>query len=442
VKIPAIHLKLPKAPPKARLVAIIAMTGLVMASGWSVLSDFPMNGNPFTWLKAKELYLDGIEMRKRFMLPGALQKLEAAVQKYPNDSSFQYALGEAEERLERYQDAEAHFQQAVKINPKNVDAWLHMASVYYQLKKPDESEKATRQALQVQPDNAEAQCQLASLLALSNKKDEADKLFLSSQHAPHPSARFYFLTARYLQGQNQNSEALKAYAKAVKMDRDSPEFAESYGMFLLNMGNAREAVRWLRSACQINPNNADCWEALGLALFAQNANYDAAIAMHEAVKRAPENAVYVKRFGVLLFKEQRYQLAEEQFRKLISRGSEDMSVWNLYMKSAEQITNFGDMKKQLSDVADKGNDRTKSFAYTFLGDVHFMQGNEEAAYGAYRKAAALDPNDELKKYLQDRFADEKKKKEERARMMRNAPKDILKKVDPLTRKELQKYLKP
>src|SRR5205085_1430367 len=116
VKLAIPQVKLPKAPPKARALAIVVMTVLVLGSIFSVWSDFPFNGNPVTWLRAKEMYLDGMEMRKRFMLPGALQKFEKAVEKYPQDPHFQFSLAEALERQERYKEAEDHFQQAVKVN--------------------------------------------------------------------------------------------------------------------------------------------------------------------------------------------------------------------------------------------------------------------------------------------------------------------------------------
>jgi tetratricopeptide (TPR) repeat protein len=424
---------------------LVIMGLLLLAFVFSTWSDFPFNGNPMQWISAKETYMDANEQRHRYLLNGAVKNFQKAVKTYPKDANFQYGLAEALEQLERHDEAEEHFQEAVRLNPKFTEAWLHLGNVQYQQKKTAEAESSTKQALTVSPDDAEALCQMATLLNAAGKSDEAAKLFDRAKRGEHTSARYWFLAARYEQLLGHDEQALADYKKAATMDRGAPEYAESYGMMLVQAKKPKEAVYWLQQAVKLNDESADGWELLGLGMYLAGDLDHAEGALLAAANRAPDNVLYKKRYAVLLHERQHYKLAEEAFRKMIDKGTEDLSVWNLYMDCLQHDT-FGQARTKFEQIFSAGNNRTKALALTYIADLQRIQGGGNESYTTYEKALAYDPPDEIKVYLQARLA-ERTKQDDVARSLKKVPPDVLKQlkghVDPLVLKKLEEMnLKP
>jgi tetratricopeptide (TPR) repeat protein len=437
--------QLPKAPPKARFAMVAIMALLLVSFIFSTWSDFPFNGNPLQWITAKETYMDALEQRHRYLLSGAAKNFQKAVKIYPKDANFQYGLAEVLEQRELYDEAEEHFQEAVRLRPNFTEAWLHLANVQYQQKKTAEAENSTKQALKVSPDDAEAQCQMATLLNAAGKTEEAVKLFDRAKRGEHASARYWFLAARYEQSLGHDDQALADYKKAAAMDRGAPEYAESYGMMLVHVKKPKEAVYWLQSAVKLNDDNADAWELLGLGLYLAGDLDHAEGALLAASNRAPDNLLYKKRYAVLLHERQHYKIAEQVFRKMIDKGTDDLSVWNMYMDCL-QHDSFGEARGKFEQILAAGNQRTKALALTYIADLQRIQGGGNESYDTYEKALSFDPPDEIKVYLQARLA-ERTKQRDIAQSLKKVPPDVLKQlkdhVDPLVLKKLEEMnLKP
>src|SRR4051794_14362139 len=112
MKLPKVAVSIPHVSGRVQLALAGLMLIAITCSTAMQAAQFPWNGNPFEWFKAKGLEAQGAEQRKNYHLENARRYFQQAVNVYAHDASFQFALGETEARLHNYLQAEKAFRAA------------------------------------------------------------------------------------------------------------------------------------------------------------------------------------------------------------------------------------------------------------------------------------------------------------------------------------------
>src|ERR1700730_11235378 len=86
----------------------------------------------------------------------AVPQLLKAVELLPAQSRPRILLGIAQERTGDLPGAADSFEGAVRLDPRDTEAALHLAKLYLNLKRPADAEKRFRGVLELQPNSSTA----------------------------------------------------------------------------------------------------------------------------------------------------------------------------------------------------------------------------------------------------------------------------------------------
>ena len=156
-------------------------------------------------------------------------------------------LGDVLLRRGRTDEAFAHFQRAVQLNPNYEEGHYNLGTALLEKGRVDEAIVEFQQALAIRADYAQARNNLGKALLKKGRIDEAGALF----------------------------------ARALALQPDFAEAHTNLGNVLLQQGEVDEAIGHLQRALEIEPANAEAHNNLGNALF-QKGRFNEAVAHYES----------------------------------------------------------------------------------------------------------------------------------------------------------------
>lgn len=219
------------------------------------------------------------------------------------------------------------FEQAIRENPKLLDAHLGIGQIYHKKGDFHAAAQAYEQAAQIAPTSFDA--------------------------------HYYLALMRQLQG--QFDLAVKAYLYALAINPSNYQANQDLASCYLQMGRPAEAVPYARRATELKPREQSAWANLGAAYSLMNlydkavrayreanelgdlqepivlglaeshnrlGNFDRAIAVLEvALKKFPSNLSH-ERMGYALFKKRQYAQALQHFRAALLFDPNDAAALN------------------------------------------------------------------------------------------------------------------
>jgi serine/threonine protein kinase/Tfp pilus assembly protein PilF len=172
----------------------------------------------------------------------------------PNDAALRLKLAETVNAQKRYNDAIPEYEQATRLDEKNLDALLALASLYAIKGRDAESEATLRRAVKLAPTDADAHNSLAWVLQRNPEKldeamDEIERALKIRRDPDFLDTKAYILLAR-----NSLDEALKTEQRALALGNNKdPMFRAGVAVILYRMGRADEATASYREIRQANP---------------------------------------------------------------------------------------------------------------------------------------------------------------------------------------------
>jgi Flp pilus assembly protein TadD len=152
----------------------------------------------------------------------------------PPNVAIESALGYALQRSGQLEEAAAHYEKALHINPDDHMSLLYMGVCRFYQGRVPEAIRYARATIGLQPRVAKAHDLLGMSLAM----------------------------------QNQNEAGLDEMQRAVKLAPGDAEIRNDLGTVLVRLGRIPEAIAEFREALRLNPNSAPAHANLGAALLA------------------------------------------------------------------------------------------------------------------------------------------------------------------------------
>jgi len=183
-----------------------------------------------------------------------------------------------------YADAGRYLEEAVHVDPNNLEARYHLGRVRYQENRFDDAIAAFHAVLERDPDNVRAQDNLALCM----------------------------------EGKNQMEEAASAYQKAIELDQKSISHSAQpyldYGTFLVRTSRPEEGITKLKKAAEIDPKSAPVQYQLGKAYFDLRRYPEAQQVTEEAARLAPKDSPTHYLLGRIYQRVNKQDLAEQEFK--------------------------------------------------------------------------------------------------------------------------------
>lgn len=280
------------------------------------------------YLKILELRPNSINIREKLALSyvaqddkkKAIAQIEEIVKKEPLKYKYYLMLGELyldasrgekDEKPGEGQETERQkllgkaldkFQQAVDLNPNEIEPQLNIAYIDLLLKKPDRAIAALDKAKEKFPANAKV---------------------------------FYFYGLSHSDAK-QYDKAMQAFADAISKVDDSTEglldssFYFYYGAACERAGNLETATEQFRKSIEINPENPDPYNYLGYMWADKGIQLNEALDfIRKALELEPDNGAYVDSLGWVYFKLGKYDDALKELTRAATLMKEpDPEVYN------------------------------------------------------------------------------------------------------------------
>ena len=164
--------------------------------------------------------------------------------------------------LEKFEAAIECWNQAIKINPKYIEAYNGRGNAFIKLKEFDEAIINFNQAIKINPNYFEAYNNLGDAFIKLKKFDEAIINFNHALKIKPNNEQAYHGKAYALMKSFKFDEAITNFKHALKIN---PNYANAYnnmGSVLYELGQWEEAINCYTKTLEINPNHKDAHENL------------------------------------------------------------------------------------------------------------------------------------------------------------------------------------
>jgi tetratricopeptide (TPR) repeat protein len=252
---------------------------------------------PYYWMRL------GQELQRAGRFQEAVEAMEAAVEREPDDSNYHAALASIllsqlseQGGLARARDAAL---EALRLDRANTWAWTILASVERQAGNPEVAVRAAERSVELEPNHAWTHLGLAESLAAMGRTAEAlESLERAALLDLEPSARAAL--ARNLLDCGKAERARQEALTAIEEERESKVSWIVLAHAESALGQWEPAVRAWREAVRLDPDNSSARVQLARALAKSGLPKEALEALQAARERARDDPARLREVAVVL----------------------------------------------------------------------------------------------------------------------------------------------
>ncbi len=286
---------------------------------------------------AYEYYLQGKGLLLNYDKP---ENVEQAIQQFQmairEDSLYALAfagLGEAFWRRYEYRkdpkmaaEAVQYCQRALELDSYLTEVHLTLGIIYRGTGKYDLSVQEFEQVLKSEPYNSDAYRELASTYARKGDNSRVEKMYLKAIELHRNYWATYYDLGRFYYRGGDYQKAAQQFSRVTEMAPSNFKAFRNLGVVYLLMGNIKDARKMLEESIRIHPNYG-AYSNLGTILFMQQ-EYAQAARMYE--KALEENDRFYALWGNLascyeLIPDESYK-ATPTYQRAIKLAAEQLSV--------------------------------------------------------------------------------------------------------------------
>jgi tetratricopeptide (TPR) repeat protein len=176
--------------------------------------------------------------------------VDATAPNYRGQSNLAMALEDAG----RVSDAIPHYAEALRINPRFVDAYDNLGLALASQGRTSEAIAVDTQVLRLKPTDADAHNNLGTILAEQGRSADAVAHFSEAVHLRPQFSEAHNNLANALAAQGKMNEAIGEYTEALRLRPDFADAHNGLGGALVAQGRIAEAVPHFEAAVRLDPN--------------------------------------------------------------------------------------------------------------------------------------------------------------------------------------------
>jgi Flp pilus assembly protein TadD len=232
---------------------------------------------------ANELIREGIRLLHERDYEGSVAQYRKLLELDIESFEIHLNLARGLLALERYGEAEPHFQEATRRLPSQREAWEGLSQSRSSQGDLVGALAAVKEAQARIPDDAGLHQREGAILLRAGRPDDARK----------------------------------SYETAVALAPKDALLRARYGELLRDLGQVEESIQRLREATEIDPEGAAYWNSLGMTLGGNARFPEAEAAFRKAVELESENPRYAFNLGLILMRQSRPAEARRFFEKAL-----------------------------------------------------------------------------------------------------------------------------
>jgi tetratricopeptide (TPR) repeat protein len=196
--------------------------------------------------------------------------------------------GNALRNLGRIEEAIASYDQALKIKPDDPDAWVNRGNALRNLGRIEEALASYDQALEIKPDYPEAWYNRGNALGNLGRIEEALASYDQALEIKPDYPEAWYNRGNALRNLGRIEEAIASYDSTLKSKPDDHQAWGNRGNALFNLGRLEEAIASYDQALKIKPDDHEAWNNRGIALRNLGRLEEAITSYENALKFKPD----------------------------------------------------------------------------------------------------------------------------------------------------------
>jgi protein O-mannosyl-transferase len=225
-------------------------------------------------------------------------------------------------------DALAHVEEALRLDPDIAEAHSVMGDVWQRKGRPEEAAGEYARALSINPSLAGAGTRLAGALALSGRYGEAAARYRVLLSEQEDSAGLRVGLGNALQHLGRAAEAAAAYEEALRLRPDDADAHYGLGVVLQRAGRLDEALAHYERALPVMAASAELENNLGSLLDQMGRPGEAEPHFRQALRVDPRSPDAHFNLANLLLNAGRADEAATQYREVVALNSHDAEAHN------------------------------------------------------------------------------------------------------------------
>ncbi|MBI4789628.1 MAG: protein kinase [Chloroflexi bacterium] len=162
---------------------------------------------------------------------------------HPQDPQAHLQFADALAKRKQYPEAYAEYDQAIKLDPKLAEPYLHAGALAESAEDLDRALKYYQSGWRVLNDNQDLLLSQADVLLKQKKYDDARLIIEKTLRLDANSAQAMWRMGEYYRLQGKVADALREYSRAIVIDPNLPEAHFGLGMLAMQRGANDEAKR-------------------------------------------------------------------------------------------------------------------------------------------------------------------------------------------------------
>lgn len=274
----------------------------------------------------------------------------------------------------------AEFNKAIKINPRDADAYYNRGIAYYYKGQYDQAISDFNRVLEINPGDIRAYKGRALVYQNKGQYDEAISDYdtaITEMDSIYAEIHINRGVA-YARGKGQYDKAISDYTKAIEINPKDTKAYNNRGIAYQSTGQYELAIADFNKAIEINPRYAAAYYNRGLAHANRGDLDQAASDYNRAVELDPK------------YREASYQNA------YANKGQDDKTASG-FSKTLKISPMYGNNKSQYDQVISNynkviGANPGDAKAYYHRGVAYYNKGQYDEAIADFNKSIELDPN--------------------------------------------------
>ncbi len=318
----------------------------------------------------------------------AIDHLEIALKKNPDNYEIWFYLGNAYYAIGEYKRAKSSYLKVLSLNPSFPEVYLSLANLYVRMGNLKRARRVIRAGLKKFKNE---NFQYLSAVALVNAEDYnlAEKVLRELMKKGAKDLHFVVLGNIYF-GRGEKEKALEFYDRALEENPENVEAWNNKGFLLFTLGLYEEALKCYDRALEIDPSYREAWYNRGYTHHAMG-QLSAAVADYwHALRIDSRDEIAWNNMGNALYNLKHYMESIPYFMKSVSVNPNYEIAWNNIGNALDRMH----MHKYSIPFHEKALSINPKFDYAWHAKGHALceLGKYEEALECLENAIDLDPD--------------------------------------------------